>query len=409
MDSIMYSGKLDQMLSGKQISKNIAIITYSFYEIDYRVRRYAEILANNEYSVDVFALRGETQEIQTVLNGVHIHHIQKRKYNEKGFKSYLFRMLMFFIRVSVIITRKHLRFPYSVAHINNPPDILIFSAVVPKLMGCKLIFDMHENLPELYSAKFNESQDSYLVKALLLCERIATRFSDFTIVAHDLLRDRVIRRDHIPEKKCMALLNYPSRKIFTPSKSKPNDCFRIIYPGTISYQHGIDIAIKAMTAVKKQSNFVRLELYGKLNDSAYYLELKALIDKLNLQDCVTFHQVVPLDELRIIFQNAHAGVVPKRGGIFGSEAFSTKILEFMAAGLPVIVSRTKIDEYYYDSSAVMFFEPENSEELAQCILKISQDTEMREFMVKTGLEYVAENNWEIKGWIYLDIIRKLQQ
>ena len=40
---------------------------------------------------------------------------------------------------------------------------------------------------------------------------------------------------------------------------------------------------------------------------------------------------------------ASVGVVPKRSEGFGNEAFSTKTLEFMACGVPVIVSRTRID------------------------------------------------------------------
>ncbi len=35
---------------------------------------------------------------------------------------------------------------------------------------------------------------------------------------------------------------------------------------------------------------------------------------------------------------ADLGVVPKRAEGFGNEAFSTKILEFMACGVPVLVS-----------------------------------------------------------------------
>jgi glycosyltransferase involved in cell wall biosynthesis len=42
-------------------------------------------------------------------------------------------------------------------------------------------------------------------------------------------------------------------------------------------------------------------------------------------------------------ENADLGVVPKRNDPFGDEAFSTKILEFMAMGVPVIVSETRID------------------------------------------------------------------
>ncbi len=44
---------------------------------------------------------------------------------------------------------------------------------------------------------------------------------------------------------------------------------------------------------------------------------------------------------------ADLGIVPKRAAGFGDEAFSTKILEFMALGVPVIASETQIDRYYF--------------------------------------------------------------
>ena len=40
-------------------------------------------------------------------------------------------------------------------------------------------------------------------------------------------------------------------------------------------------------------------------------------------------------------------------------------MEFMALGIPVIVSRTKIDSYYHDDSMVKFFESENADQLAE--------------------------------------------
>jgi len=57
-------------------------------------------------------------------------------------------------------------------------------------------------------------------------------------------------------------------------------------------------------------------------------------------------------------------VVPKRANSFGNEAFSTKILEFMALGVPVIVSNTKIDKYYFSDDLVMFFKNEDIDDLA---------------------------------------------
>jgi len=387
---------------------NACIIAYTFYEVDFRVSRYADALVEEGYKVDVFALRRKEQARSEKLNGATIYHLQERDYNEKGLGSFLVKMILFWIKVFFAILAKQFQYRYQLVHIHNPPDFLVFAAIVPKLLGAKIIFDMHENLPEFYCAKFKKDHNAFLVKLLLLCEKMTVKYANFTIVAHDLLRERVIKRDNITDENCVALLNYPSRDFFsTAAQEKDEEEFRIVYPGTISHQHGIDIAIKAMAIVKQECKNAKLEIYGRSNNPTYHRHLKELIDDLGLNDTVLLRSVVPYEEIRNILSKAGIGVVPKRGGVFGSEAFSTKILEFMAAGLPVVLSRTKIDEYYFDDSMVKFFEPENETDMARCIIELLQSPEKRESLVKSGNEFIKNNNWEIKSKMYLDVVSKL--
>jgi glycosyltransferase involved in cell wall biosynthesis len=386
------------------------IIAYTFYEVDFRVRRYADALVGAGYDVDVFALRRRGQSTWENVAGANVYRLQERDYNEKGLGSFAVRMVLFCTRVVFAILRRQLRYPYTVVHIHNPPDFLVFSALVPKMLGAKIIYDMHENLPEFYCVKFNKNPSSFLVKVLLFFEKIATQFADFTIVAHDLLRERVLRRDGIPENKCLSLLNYPSMTFLRgPIEKKNSETFRVVYPGTISHQHGVDIAIKAMAIVKQGCESAKLDIYGSSRSQSYYEELTRLIDDLDLDGTISFHGVVPFEEMRNILADASVGVVPKRGGVFGSEAFSTKILEFMAAGLPVVLSKTKIDEYYFSGSMVMFFEPENHVDLARCILELYENAGKRTALAKEGSEFIEKNNWESKSQTYLDIVGELMR
>jgi glycosyltransferase involved in cell wall biosynthesis len=99
--------------------------------------------------------------------------------------------------------------------------------------------------------------------------------------------------------------------------------------------------------------------------------------------------------------------VPKRATLFGNEAASTKIQEFMALGVPVIASRTKITCYYQDDSRVKFFEPENDAELADCMLQLNANAALRNRLVSNAANYIENNNWNVKKEQYLGLVDAL--
>ena len=386
----------------------ICILSYSIYDMDLRVKRYAKSLNDSGYFVDVLALKRNGLAKKETIDHIHIQRIMDRKYNEKGLFSYALNMIRFFLKATFLITFKHLRYRYSLIHVNNPPDFLIFSTVLPKLFGAKIIMDMHENIPELFSAKFDNRNGKLILKLLLLLERMATRYADFVLAAHDLLKNRLIKRDQLSEDRCLSLLNYPQLDNFEPIPHKSDDPeLKILYPGTISYHHGIDILVNAIALVKEKGFPVRLEIYATSTNQKYLDEIHHLITKLDLRREIIFNDPVPANKIGTIMAQADMGIVPKRGGEFGSEAFSTKILEFMAAGIPVIASRTAIEEYYFNEALLQFFEPENPINLAESIMLLINNQDRRKALVLNGLKFVSENNWERKKIKYLNTIETL--
>jgi len=80
---------------------------------------------------------------------------------------------------------------------------------------------------------------------------------------------------------------------------------------------------------------------------------------------------------------ADAGIVRNRVS-FGNEAFSTKIPEFMAVGVPIIASSTMIDRYYFNDSQILFFKSEDVDDLASKMGMLIEDAELRSRLVENG-------------------------
>ena len=80
---------------------------------------------------------------------------------------------------------------------------------------------------------------------------------------------------------------------------------------------------------------------------------------------------------------------------------------FMSLGIPIIVSNTKIDRYYFNESCVKFFKSGDEKDLAKCIIQLKNDVELRKKNVFNALKFVEKNNWEVKKHIYLDLVDSL--
>ena len=383
----------------------VCMLAYAFYESDARIMQYATALADRGDSVDVIALRRSGSLPFEVLGGVNVYRIQNRERNEQSRFDYLLRIFRFLLVSAVFLTRRHLSKPYKVLHIHSVPDFLVFAAIVPKLLGARVILDIHDILPEFYASKFRASTDSLLFKLLLIVEKLSIAFSDHVIIANHLWQDRLVSRSVRPGK-CTTFINYPDPRVFSPRpKVGPTGKFRIIYPGTLNAHQGLDVAIRAFAQVSSEMPTAEFHIYGEGPSKP---SLIRLTEDLGLSGRVIFHDFVATQKVAEFMAGADLGVVPKRASsAFGNEAASTKIMEFMSLGIPVIVSRTQIDTYYHDESRVRFFESENESDLANSILLLYRDPQLRKKLASNASQYLEMNNWQEKKRDYFQLVDRL--
>src|SRR5579872_234590 len=385
--------------------RKICMLVHSNYDTDNRVRRYAETLAKRGDHVDVIAVStGENQPAMDTISGVTVYRIMHRKYGERSKWEFALRLLRFLYLSSNFLTRMHKRLKYDLVHVHNIPDFLVFAAWYPKLTGAKIILDIHDIVPEFFSSKFGNGTANHYSVGLELIENKSAKFADYVIVANHLWYETLLSRS-VSADKCSVVLNHVDPAIFYRRSGTRNDGkFVIIFPGSFQWHQGLDIAIEAISKLRDKAPNAELHLYGSGGTEP---DLIALAGRLGLNGQVKFCGGLPLHKMPDVIANADLGVVPKRADSFGDQAYSTKIMEFMSQGVPVVVSRTKIDSYYFNEGEVHFFPSGDSQALADAILEVIQDEALRKNLVAKGLEYARQNSWDQKKNEYLKLVDSL--
>jgi glycosyltransferase involved in cell wall biosynthesis/peptidoglycan/xylan/chitin deacetylase (PgdA/CDA1 family) len=388
--------------------KKICMLAYSNYDTDSRIRRYAETLAQRGDYVEVIAISSQAQALnEEQLGGVTVHRVQRRQHDERNKWMYVWRLLRFVLSSSRLLTRRHRAVAYDLIHVHNIPDFLVYAAWYPKWTGAKIILDIHDVVPELFANKFGSHGTRFYFRLLKKIERWSASFADYVIVANDLWVKTVTSRS-VAKEKCSVILNHIDPTVFYRRTRTRNDRrFILLFPGTWQAHQGLDIAIEALAYLKDSVPNAELHLYGGGGGFGAEARLQELANGLGLEGRVRFFHEVSLDEIANVIANADIGVVPKRADSFGNEAYSTKIMEFMSQGVPVVASRTKIDSFYFDDTVVRFFPSGDSRAMADAILEVRENTALRESLVRNGLEYARANNWEHRKGHYLDLVDTL--
>jgi glycosyltransferase involved in cell wall biosynthesis len=239
---------------------------------------------------------------------------------------------------------------------------------------------------------------------LVVIERLSAAFSDHVIVSNHIWQGRLEQRS-VSRPKLTTILNYPDTRVFHRRGKDRNDGkFIMIYPGTLSYHQGVDIAIRALSLIKEEVPEAELHIYGGGDQLD---SLKSLICDLGLQNQVFLKDPLPTNEIALVIENADVGIVPKRKNGFGNEAFSTKILEFMSLGVPVIIPDTKVDSYYFSRRIAQFFRADDEKSLADTMILMKENPQRIQDLVLRACDFVKRYTWETNQDAYLNLVDSL--
>ncbi len=383
------------------------MVVHAHYPIgEPRVEREAEALVEQGYDVEVICLRHPTEPALEIVGGVRIYRLPVHRHKGWGplrqFLEYLAFFFLAFLRLSRFSGR------YSVVHVHNLPDFLVFAALVPRLRGARIVLDIHDLMPEFYLSRFGHRGGRWVIFLLRLQEKLACRFAHHVITVTEPWRQTLIRRS-VPAHKCSVLMNVPGDRFRRgaarlPKKRAPYS-FHLVYHGTLAYRYGIDLAIQAVAQIRQQIPGLHLTIHGR---GEYLGDLQRLVKELDLTDHISFStHYIPMDDLPAFLVMADVGIVPYRRDTFTDGILPTKLMEYVALGIPVIASRTAAITAYFDESMLEFFPPGDVSALAQSILRLYRDPARRAMLVKNADRFNRLHTWEHQSTRLIELANHL--
>lgn len=385
------------------------MVVYALYPfMETRVQREAEALVNHGYEVDVICPRDHNEALVDVHNGVHIYRTPKLWGRKPGFFGQLFEYLEFFWQAVLEINRLHRQHRYDVIQAHNVPDFLVFTSLLPRLSGTRVILDLHDLMPEFYQARTGKSSGSFIVRLVRLQEQLCCKYAHHVITVTEHWRQTLIRRG-VPPEKCSVVMNLADDRVFQPlppraMSANPDSRFNLFYHGYIPERYGLDLVLQAMVKVRPQIPNIHLTLVGA---GEHVPTLKRMCIELGLQDCVEFIPSVTVEHLPPLIAAADVAVVPYRNDPFTDSLLPTKLMEYAAMGMPAIVSHTASISYYFDDSHVQFFKPNDVDDLACSILELHSNRQRLSELACGIRKFNERHNWPKDSLEYISLVDRL--
>ena len=345
--------------------KRVCIVRRGYYPIFPHVRRDAETLRDTGSKVDVVCMRGPGQKTRESIDGVEVYRIPMGR-TRKGPLSYIFEYCLFFLLTFVWLTALSLRHRYDAIEVNTMPDFLVFAALIPKLMGSKIVLYLFECMPELFEDTYKIPPTHPMVRMLRFVESRASRFADHVIYCGPGYR--AIQEPRVGKPiKGTVVLNVPDEEVFYPRSlasqnggSDKNRPFRVITHGSLLEKYGVQTLVRAVPALRESIPDLEVFVAG---DGEYRQALEDESARLGVQDIVRFTGSLSAEDLADLISECDVGIV----AIQHPYMLPSKLFEYMAMQTPVISSSIEFIRDFCNDGEVLLFAPDDDAELAQRI------------------------------------------
>jgi glycosyltransferase involved in cell wall biosynthesis len=394
--------------------RRAAVLLFSHYPADPRPRRAAEALAAQGVNIDLICLRnGDSDPAHQTYGNIDVTRVGLKR-RRGGKLAYITQYAAFVLTCFFRLAWRSLTRHYDFVHVHNMPDVLVFSAMAPKLLGAKVILDLHDPMPELMRTIFKLPEESFSVTMLKRLEKWSIRFADLVLTVNIACKKIYSSRSCEP-RKIKVVINSPDDHVFRLPRnnagngngkngngSKP---FVVLYHGSLVHRNGFDLALESLEKVKNTIPSVRLKVCGAR--TAFFEEVMKSAQQRGLDKNVDYLGPCNVNQIVEAIGKCDLGIIPNHRNIFTEINTPTRIFEYLALSKPVIAPKTRGIQDYFGDKDLIFFELGDADDLARQIeFAYSNPVDVAE-TVKRGQAVYLSHTWSRERLTLLNSIGEL--
>jgi glycosyltransferase involved in cell wall biosynthesis len=358
------------------------------------------------WQVDVVAMRNPGEPAEEIVDGVAVIRLPISHTWGAGALATAREYLGFTALASGKIATLTVRRRYEVIHVHNPPDFLVLAALVPRLLGARVVFDVHDFAPELFAMRFGTGRVAAATKyALQLVEQLAARAATAVVTVHDPYR-RALEARGVPTEKITVVLNSLDERLLAdaPASAERNR-FRVVYHGTITPHYGVELLVEAAARVARDEPRLQLEIYG---DGDALAHVRSRVEELGLADRVYLSgRFLPQREVLKRIRSASVGVICNLPIERNAAAAPTKLFEYALLGVPIVTADLPAIREHFSPHEVRFFCAGNAGDLAEALREVMAAPDAANARAEAARRRYEEYRWTRSARRYVELLERL--
>lgn len=383
-------------------SPRAACLLYSHYQSDPRPRREAEALRDAGWEVTVFSLGKPGEPPRADAEGVTVVTYPMSRYRGESMGGYLTAYLKFTLWAAGKMIRQGRKF--DLVHVHTPPDFLAFASLPARWAGARTLLDVHDVTPELFMERFGNRR-TFVVRSAELVERWSGGVMHGVVTVNEQLR-LILAARGIPAEKITVTLNVPEEKIFwreTPLEFPDRPV--LAYHGTLVPHFGPGVLLEAAARLVPRYPDMTVKILG---DGDMKPELEARAARPDLAGKVYISpERVPVHRIPEELGAVTAGAVPNRAEGFPKLVLPTKLLEYVAMGIPTVVTGTEAIQHYFEPDELITVSRPDPDEFAGALARIIDNPEMAREQVRKARRFFDRHSWKIEKQAFVERVSRL--